>query len=210
MMSRKDECRCEHMERMDRTFDDGFSYHYYQCPSCYRVEYPPCEAQKLLEYSEKHLFMYIDDWILLWLYVGDGAPVRGITKLQKDIFIVLMEFAQQNDIPSENPGFKAYKFGPYAGRIDRCIDTLTKMGFVTSYGRINTESERFFLTESGTEAASEISHKLTEDQLESLRNLRRDLQQFSVQGEMTYVYSHYPEYTDNSVVFERTLHRRRS
>ena len=104
----------------------------------------------------------------------------------------------------------AYKFGPYAGRIDRCIDTLTKMDFVTSYGRINSESERFFLTESGTKAASEISKKLTEDQLESLRNLRRDLQQFSVQGEMTYVYSHYPEYTDNSVVFERTLHRRRS
>ena len=209
MMSWKDECECVSMERVDRTLSDGFTYHYYQCPRCYRVEYPPCEAQRLLDYSRDHIFMFLDDWILLWMYVGDGAPVCGITKLQKDMFIVLMEFATENDIPSENPGFRAYKFGPYAGRIDRCIDTLTRMGLVVSYGRINSESERFFLTEAGKGAASRVSEKLTEDQIVSLRALRNDLQQFSAQGEMTYVYSHYPEYTDESVVFERTLHRRR-
>lgn len=210
MMSKKDDCQCNSMERVERTLPDGFSYYYYQCPRCNRVDYPPCEAQKLLEYSKTHTFLFLDDWILLWLYIGDGAPVCGITKLQKDIFIVTMEFAQKNNIPSENPGFKAYKFGPYTERIDRSIDTLTKMGLVKSVGRLNTDVERFFLTESGINVAAKLSRSLTQEQMKALRELREDLQQFSAQGEMTYVYAHYPEYTDESVVFERTLHRRRN
>ena len=41
-------------------------------------------------------------------------------------------------------------------------------------------------------------------------NLKRDLQQFTLQGLETYVYSKYPEYTNKSEIFERVLHRKRS
>lgn len=182
MMNINDECGCKHLERVNRILDDGYSYHYYQCPMCYRIEYPPCEAQKLMDYARNHIFMYIDDLILLWLYVGNGFPVHGITELQKDISVVLMEFARLNDIPSEIPVFEEYQSGAYAGRIERCIDTLTRMEFITSHGRIDSESERLLLTESGTKAASEISKKLTEEQLESLRRLRRSLQYIEQEG----------------------------
>ena len=182
MMKRNDECECKHMERVDRTLDDGFSYHYFQCPTCGRIEYPPCEAQKLLDHSREHLFMYIDDWILLWMYVGNGDSVHMITELQKDMPMVLRGFAQRNNITSESLGFEEYESRTYAGRIERCIDTLTKMGFVTSHSRINSESERLLLTESGTKVASEISKKLTEEQLESLRRLRRRFQYIEQEG----------------------------
>lgn len=182
MMKRNDECGCEHLERVDRTLDDGFSYHYFQCPTCGRIEYPPCEAQKLLDHSREHLFMYIDDWILLWMYVGNGDSVHTITELQKDMPMVLRGFAQRNNITSESLGFEEYESRTYAGRIERCIDTLTKMGFVTSHSRINSESERLLLTESGTKVASEISKKLTEEQLESLRRLRRRFQYIEQEG----------------------------
>lgn len=176
MMNMKDECRCEHMERVDRTLDDGFNYHYYQCPICCRVEYTPSEAQKLFDYSRDHLFMYVDDWILLWMYVGGGDPVHGITELQKGISMVLREFAQQNNIPTESPGSRERESGSYACWIEHHIDTLADMGFVTGYDRIDSESERLFLTESGKKAASERSKLLTEEQLESLRRLRRSFQ----------------------------------
>ena len=181
-MKRYDECRCEHMECVDRTLDDGFSYHYFQCPTCGRIEYPPCEAQKLLDYSREHQFMYIDDWILLWMYVGNRDSVHTITELQKDILMVLREFAQRNNITSESLGFEEYESETYAGRMERCIDTLTRMGFITSHCRIDSKSERLLLTESGTTVASEISKMLTEEQLESLRRLRRRLQYIEQEG----------------------------
>lgn len=210
MMARKEVCSCTKMIREDRVLDDGFSYHYFQCEKCGRVDYPICQAQKLMDYADSHLFMFIDDWILAWMFVGDGAPILGIVKLQKELFIILKEFAPENNIPSENPDFRAYKFGPYTERIDRSIQTLIEMGLVSSYGRINSNNESFFLTESGKTAGEKALSKLTSVQIEKLKKLKGDLQQFSTDGIMTYVYSKYPEYTDKSIVLERVLHRKRN
>lgn len=209
MTDKKEPCHCR-MQRVNRVLDDGFEYHYYQCSECARVEYPVCQAQRLFEYAETHQFMFIDDWILAWLYIADGAPVLGITKLQKEIFVILMEFAQENNIPSENPGFRAYKFGPYTERIDSCLQTLMDMGLVSSTGRMNTNNEKFIITEKGLPYGRKAISKLTDEEREKFVALKGDLQQFSTQGLMTYVYANYPEYTDESVVFERTLHRRRN
>lgn len=202
-------CSCERMNRKEVVLDDGFRYEYFQCPNCSRVEYKPCEAQKLMDYAESHQFMFVDDWILAWLYVGDGAPISGIVKLQKELFVILKEFAQDNNIPSENPGFRAYKFGPYTERINRSVQTLMDLGFVESVGRIDTSNERFFLTDAGKNAGHQALSKLSEEQISLLKKLKNDLQQMDAQGIMTYVYSHYPDYTNESVVFEKTLHRRR-
>ncbi|MCL2510200.1 MAG: hypothetical protein FWF07_03880 [Methanomassiliicoccaceae archaeon] len=188
---------------------DGFRYSYYQCEKCSRVEYDPEQVQRLIDYARAHQYMFVSDWILSWLYVGGDAPVSGITMLQKQMFIVLYEFAQSHDIPSENPGFRAYKFGPYTETIDRNIESLMSIGLVESRGRINSNNERFILTERGKVAGKESLEKLTQEQSAGLERLRRDLQQFDSKGIMTYVYTHYQDYTDKSVVFERTLHRRR-
>ncbi|WP_148305842.1 hypothetical protein [Candidatus Methanoplasma termitum] len=197
------------MSRKDIKLPDGFSYFYYQCPRCSKVEYTPQEAQRLMDYARDHQFLFVSDWILAWLYVGDGAPVSGIIKLQKQIFVILYEFAQENDIPSENPGFRAYKFGPYTEAIDRNIASLMDIGLVESRGRTNSEQERFFLTEKGKASGKEALDKLTPEQMNKLKLLRADLQQFDSNGIMTYIYTRYPEFTDESIVFERTLHRRR-
>jgi uncharacterized protein YwgA len=162
-----------------------------------------------MDYAGKHQFMFISDWILAWLCIGGEAPVCGIVQLQKQLFIILFEFAQDENIPSENPGFRAYKFGPYTETIDRNIASLMDIGLVESRGRINTNTERFFLTEVGKIAGKKALNKLKNEQKEKLKEVRKDLQQFDSKGIMTYVYTHYPEFTDNSIVFERTLHRRR-
>lgn len=205
---KEESCHCDWI-RKDVVLPDGFQYFYYRCPKCSRTEYTLQQVQRLMDYSENHLFMFVSDWILAWLYVGDGAPISGITKLQKQIFIILYEFAQENNIPSENPGFRAYKYGPYTEAIDRNIAALVDIGMVESRGRINTNHERFFLTDAGKAKGKEALDKLTPEQIEKLKDLRRDLQQFDTDGIMRYVYSHYPEFTDESIVFEKVLHRRR-
>ena len=206
---REESCLCG-MVRKDVTLPDGFQYHYYQCSKCSRAEYTPEQVQRLMDHSAAHQFMFVSDWILAWLYAGGDAPVSGIIQLQKQMFVVLYEFAQDHNIPSENPGFRAYKFGPYTETIDRNVAALMDIGMVESRGTINTNYERFFLTEAGKAAGKEALGRLTPEQAAELEDLRRDLQQFDSKGIMKYVYSRYPEFTDKSVVFERTLHRRRN
>lgn len=207
--------QCEHdsFERKDVTLPDGFSYHYYQCPVCGIVEYPLGQAQRLLDYSKDHVFMFVEDWILAWMAVkvgGESVPVSGITAMQKQIFIITYEFAQEHEIPSENPGYRAYKYGPYSHRIERALQTLDEAGLVTSVGRLNTNSERFYLTESGEKRGEVLLSKLGDKNLIDLEALKADLQQFTLDGLLTYVYSKYPEFTDKSEIYERVLHRKRS
>jgi len=85
------------------------------------------------------------------------------------------------------------------------------MGLVISDGgNINTERERFTLSAEGMKDGLKAFNKLTDEQQNKLRALRRDLQQFDVDGITRYVYSKYPQYVDKSVIFERTLRRRRN
>lgn len=213
MMKSSKTCNCDAHEKKTVQLPDGFTYFYYQCPNCARVEYPLIQAQSLMDYSKSHLFMFVEDWILAWMAVSDGdeyAPVPGITMIQKQMVIIINEFAPEHKIPSENPGFKAYKYGPYTERIDRAIDTLYHSGYLYSKGRINTNSERFYLTERGIEKGKMLLSKFDFGTMNDLLKLKRDLQQFTLQGIETYVYSKYPEYTDESEIFERVLHRKRS
>lgn len=213
MMKPSSVCACK--EHIKRTVElsDGFTYFYYQCPNCARVEYPLKQAQALMDYSRTHLFMFVEDWILAWMAVSDDgtyAPIPGITMIQKQMVVIIREFAPDHNIPSENPGFRAYRFGPYTERIDRALDTLYRSGYVYSEGRINSNSERFYLTESGVKKGLEIISRFDDGVKADLLELKRDLQQFTLQGIETYVYSKYPEYTDESEIFERVLHRKRS
>ena len=208
--NKKAECRCENWDRIDRSIaGTDMNYHYYQCSNCYKVEYPPSEIQKLMDHADRHQFMFITDWILAWLYAGDGVPVSGITMLQKQLFIIFKEFAPENGIPSENPGFRAYRYGPYTERIDRAVDSLMSLDLIVSVGRMNTVKEVFYLTDLGMKEGESAFNKLSEGQKNELQELRRELQQFTVQGIMTYVYKKYPKCTNESVVFEKTLHRKR-
>lgn len=199
--------------RKDVRLPDGFEYHYFQCSDCGIVEYPPVQAQKLLDYSKEHLFMFVEDWILAWMSArvgGEVVPVPGITVMQKQLFIITYEFAPEHNIPTENPGFKAYKYGPYAHRIDRALQTLDDAGMIESIGRLNTNGERFYLTESGRNRGDAFLSRLGDGARRDLEALKADLQQFTLDGLLTYVYSRYPEYTDESEIFERVLHRKRS
>jgi len=202
-------CECGSWEKVERIVDADFRYYYYQCSYCHRVEYPFSEAQKILDYSKEHVFFFVSDWILVWLCIGDNAPIYGITRLQKQMFIVYYEFAQNYGIPTENPGFAGYKYGPYTERIDTALDSLYSLGFISSEGRLNTDKEMFTLTNAGEEKAKMLLEKLTSEQQEKLHELRRELQQFTRQGITTYIYQKYPDFTKKSIIYERTLHRKR-
>ena len=93
--------------REDRNLDSDLSYYYMLCNFCHKVRYPAKELQKLFDYSDKNLFFFVEDWVIVLLY-SSKQYIAGITHYQKMLFLIFKEFAQNYNIPSENPGFFGY------------------------------------------------------------------------------------------------------
>lgn len=64
-------CGCGSCTEGTVELPDGFTYHHIQCTGCSGVEYTLGRAQALIEYSWKHLFVFVDDWVLAWMMLPD-------------------------------------------------------------------------------------------------------------------------------------------
>jgi len=204
-------------EVAERKLDDGFSYKYLVCKVCHDVLFPGPQLQKLYDYSQKNLFLFVEDWVLLLLYAGHERTeyITGITRFQKMLFLIFKEFAQEHKIPTENPGFYGYLYGPFSSRIDEAIEFLIEMGDISTEGRKSTSSEHFIITNIGKEHGKQIFEKLTMDQQEALKAFRHYWDSKSVLSLCKYVYANYEEYTTKSLILNqvfpgRKLHRKRS
>lgn len=186
-----------------------FNYSYEQCKGCNMVIYHLKELQKLYDYSENHQFMFVQDWILSLMCTNPEVPIIGITNFEKMLFLTIYEFAKEENIPSENPGFRGYKFGPYSERIDDILNGLEDANLLKTEGRRGTKGEYFSLTIAGNELAKKSFNKLTEKQQKEYIELRLDWHQLGVDGLENYIYKKYPEFTKESLILERVLHRRR-
>lgn len=189
----------------DRTLDTGFSYHYFQCKLCHEAVYPMDQLQKLFDYAEKNQFMFLENWILALFYALPDSYIVGRTSLQKQMFLIMYEFAQKENIPTENIGFRAYKYGPYSDRISEAVEEMIKSEIVLKEGRKNTAKERFELSKKGMEIAKYSFMKLTEEQREKLTDLRKEYQMWGLEGLLKYVYTYYDEYTDESKIRNTVL-----
>lgn len=173
-------CTHDTFEKIDAVLPDGFSYCYYQCPLCGTVEYPLKQAQKLLDYSKEHIFMFVEDWIIAWIAIGADsgqAPASEIATVQKQMLVLTSEFAPRHDIPTENPGFRACGPGPCAQRVDRALQTLDEAGLVTFERKNSTGQELICLTESGRKHGKALLSKLDADAVSDLETLKTDHRQ---------------------------------
>lgn len=189
----------------------GISYYYYQCknPKCSMVTYPLSQLQKLQDYAEEHQFMFLEDWILALFYALPDSPISGRTCLQKEIFLLMVEFAQEEHIPTENIGFYGYDYGPYDDRITEALDEMIESELLAKIGRKGTSKELIYLTPSGKERARESFEILTPEQRNKIVALRREYQQWGREGLLRYVYTNYPDYTHESKIRKQILKTRK-
>lgn len=208
-INNKDKDHIHRFELVTKSINKEIDYSYEQCKICNMVVYPLRELQKIYDYSKNHQFMFVQDWILSLMYTNTEVPIIGITCFEKMLFLTIYEFAQEQNIPSENPGFKGYKFGPYSERIDDILNGLEDADLIKTEGRRGTKGEYFILTKTGQEMAKKSFDKLTPDQQKKYIELRLDWHQLGFDGLENYIYKKYPEFTKESLVLERVLHRRR-
>jgi len=221
---REKELDAHSWEKAERKLPDGFSYYYLICKKCHLVRYPSSELQKIQDYSKKNLFLSVRDWVILLLNIGESIYIdnpkknyiAGITRFQKMLFLVFYEFAPENDIPTENPGFYGYKYGPYSDLIDEAIDFLINNEDIVVTGRKSSSKEKFSLTEKGNKKAKNVLSKLTREQKNKLAEFRMYWDQKTTKGLLKRIYSdkRYSDFLNKSVILNdlfpgRKLYRRR-
>jgi len=151
-----------------------------------------------------------------------GEPVRGVTRLQKLLFLLWKEGAFYEDIP-DLYNFKAYDFGPCMDDLYDDLDFAEEIelisiqevpsgnefeggdedAFLRDFGfKLVRRSTRrdFTLTEVGHEAAREIYDSLDEERRQRLDQIKRRFNSMPFFDLLRYVYRKYPAFAKKSVL----------
>ena len=199
---KKDSCHGDHAwEKVERMLDDGFSYYYMICKECHAVRFPGHQLQSLQDYSKENQFLFVQDWVLLLLYAGHEY-IAGITHYQKMLFLIFYEFVPEFNVPTENPGFYGYKYGPYSARIDAAINFLIQHEYIVAEGRKSSSKERFYITAKGKKKGKKIFNKLSKKQQQKLIAFRKFWDQKTTKAICKYIYAkpEYEKFLDKSLI----------
>lgn len=143
------------------------------------------------------------DIILLLLSI---SPIKGKTKLQKEVFLTWKEFL---DKQIDELGYFPYKYGAYS----RLIDDATKALFIQnkiSMKKRKGEGSVYSITSKGKQSLMndmkkrQSSHsklvKIKNKYKEKLEDQKIDWDDWSPKGILRYVYRNFPEYTTKTRV----------
>ncbi len=151
-----------------------------------------------------------------------GEPIKGITRLQKLMFLLWKEGGFYKDIPNLY-NFKAYDFGPcmddiyddleFSQDIHLILSEQVPSGneyegadenaFLSDFGfRLTKTPTRrdFSLTETGIEAAREIYEALDGERQNEIYNIKRRFNSMEFFKLLRYVYRKYPAFAKKSVL----------
>jgi len=157
-----------------------------------------------------------DDLALLLFHHAN--EVDGITKLQKLIFLIQeeTEFTEVHEkIEFE---FESYKYGPFSEEIYDRIRFLIAIGAIEA---VDTDSDtdhvrtqddqndlsgkKFVLTEKGKKISYEFNEILDDNIEEEIEAISNEYNDLTLNELLEYVYTQYPNYTDESEILEEVL-----
>lgn len=142
--------------------------------------------------------------ITLRLLAADGAePVEGRTRLQKLLFLIQMRADEMDMELFDMYDFIAYDYGPFSKNIYDDIEYLDQRGFLRETpkqlddGVIKYDYE---ITPKGKKyLRSEVEQ--SSDIIGLINSVKSDFNDADLKNFIEYVYSEYPEYAENSVLF---------
>lgn len=143
----------------------------------------------------------VQDLILLLLYSQKDKPIHGRIMLFKELFLLYNEVLNKKVI--QDPKFVPHRFGPYSYLVGNILNNLIFAGYVKSAGKSNTKSEKFFITEKGRKRIKPLFNALGASIRQQMMERRKGWDQMYVDGILKYVYTHYPRFTERSVLRKR-------
>jgi len=167
------------------------------------------------------------DVVLALLYAPgatgrENEPVRGITRLQKLLFLLWKEGAFHEVLPKLY-NFQAYDFGPCVDDLYDDLDFAEDIGLISvqevpsgnefeggdedaflrdfGFKPVKPQLRRdFTLTDEGMEAAKEIYDNLDDQQRRQLEQIKRRFNAMPFFDLLRYVYRKYPAFAKKSVL----------
>ncbi len=157
-----------------------------------------------------------------------GEEVRGITRLEKLIFLLLKEGGFEGKTGSEL-SYEAYDYGPYSGELVDILDALKGEGLVQSRpaalesfkevadGLVVAVSrspeasmkpksvEIYGLTDRGRTVGEAVFRELTKRDIDAITTIKRKFNQLSLNDLLEYVYKRYPKMIEKSKIMDQIL-----
>jgi hypothetical protein len=179
-----------------------------------------------------HMAMDLSDLLLLLFYVPGasgkvGEPIKGITRLQKALFLLVQETEIGKKFADEL-SFQAYKYGPFSSDLYDSIDFLKEMQLIKSehqrydaytqkveeleyeedYETVEEESdsdrvEIFELGDVGKAMAEDMFNNLAKTEKEELEKIKKMVNSKTYLNLIRLVYEKYPNYARVSEIKEK-------
>lgn len=133
--------------------------------------------------------------IIMLLTSIDDEPIRGKLWLQKEVFLL----ADKLEDVREQSGYDAYLLGPHSETVD---DELTQLQDI---GIVSFDANKIHLTPIGKKVAKDLINDIEQKNphlLNLIREYKRFLNDLSSDELLSYVYSAYPEMTEESMEYE--------
>lgn len=147
-------------------------------------------------------FKYTLSDAILFLLYADRKPIKGRTKQQKEVFLALKLVLDK--LPIQKINFKKHKFGPYSEEIEHTIDQLVFSNHIAVSGG-DKRSNQFSISISlqGMNYIKDKFNELPIELQEKLHISREEWDTHTPEGILNVVYTHFPEYLENSVLKNR-------
>lgn len=161
---------------------------------------PLKEIDELILKGKVDFKFTLADAIMFLLY-ADRKPIKGKIKQQKEVFLALKLILDR--LPIMKPTFKKHRFGPYSEEVDDTIDQLVFANYLEVKGKKTSNQFAIKISPVGMnyikDKFSELPHEIQED----LKTNRERWDTHTAEGILNVVYTHFPEYLQNSVLKKR-------
>lgn len=142
----------------------------------------------------------VADAVLFLLY-ADRRPIKGKIKQQKEVFLAIRLVLDK--LPILKPTFKKHKFGPYSEEVDDTIDQLVFSNYLDVRGKKSSNQFAIKISPVGMNYIKDKFNGLPLEIQEDLKKNRERWDTHTTEGILNVVYTHFPEYLENSVLKNR-------
>ena len=137
------------------------------------------------------------DWVLLALFAADGYRLTPV-RLQKSLFLLRERGIKESSSLDGFYEFEPYAYGPFSRQIYDDALSLADEAKVTIFPSSRASSRQYALTVSGVQAANQIASKQPRG-FPYLGRAVKWTQTLSFAQLVTAIYTHFPQYRENSV-----------
>ena len=154
-------------------------------------------SNQMVNYNQKVREMDVSQRLIIYCLGASNKPVGNKVDIQKILFLTSKELP---DLFKDVFTFQKYKKGPYSERIDEDVAVISNSGYITG--------GEFGLSDEGYELFQEIEKRVKEPLKSSIVDNKEFVYGLTEEELLTFIYVIFPEYTENSEVWDKIKHNR--